>query len=296
MKRIALITIIAGTLLAPLSMTGADPAHGDKQETTGKPMYPIRKIGIKAPDSELSELVIVNGDTVPLVLNERNFGRYDRGLFNYLFLPKGQWMAGMTASYADFDAEDVQVLNMLKDFDFKGEIYSLKPYVSYVFANNNTVGVRFNYSRADAKLGNLTLDFGDDLNFSVRDVKYVSQTFGTSVFYRHYIGLNRAKRFGVFNEVDLGFSSGSSRFTRTIGGTPHETRTTSTSAQLNFSPGVTVFVMDYISFNISFGVFGLHMTHDHQVTDWVDEGTRFSSGANFKFNIFNINFGLGVHI
>jgi hypothetical protein len=28
----------------------------------------------------------------------------------------------------------------------------------------------------------------------------------------------------------------------------------------------------------------------------LEEGSRFSSGANFKFNIFNINFGMAVFI
>lgn len=269
----------------PLSMSAEEPT-----------VYPIRKIGITAPAPELKEKVIVRGDTVPLVLHEQNFGRYDRGLFNYLFLPKGQWMAGLTASYSNFDATDVQVLDILQDFDFKGEMYSIKPYISYVFSNNNTVGLRFNYSRADATLGNLSIDFDEDLSFSIRDVEYTSQSYGASVFYRHYIGLNRAKRFGVFNEIDLGFNSGSSRFQREIGGVPKETKTATTSVNLNFSPGVTVFMMDYVSFNISFGVFGLHMTHEKQMTDGVEEGSRFSSGANFRFNIFNINFGLGVHI
>ena len=49
------------------------------------------------------DLVIVsNGsagnDTVSMILKQRNFGRYDRGLHNYLFIPKGRWEVGLTAS------------------------------------------------------------------------------------------------------------------------------------------------------------------------------------------------------
>ena len=62
------------------------------------------------------------------------------------------------------------------------------------------------------------------------------------------------------------------------------------------SPGVCVFIMDNVSFNVSFGVFGLNFNREKQITNEIEEGTRFSSGANFKFNIFNINFGLGIHI
>ena len=75
-----------------------------------------------------------------------------------------------------------------------------------------------------------------------------------------------------------------------------DTRTTITEASLNFSPGLCVFIQDNMSFNVSFGVFGLKMRNERQRTNDVEEGSRFTSGANFHFNIFNINFGIGVHI
>lgn len=57
-----------------------------------------------------------------------------------------------------------------------------------------------------------------------------------------------------------------------------------------------VFIQENVSFNISFGVFGLKWRKEHQVTDGIDEGSRVTSGANFRFNLFNINFGLMVVI
>lgn len=38
------------------------------------------------------------------------------------------------------------------------------------------------------------------------------------------------------------------------------------------------------------------MRNEKQLTNGIDEGSRFTSGANFRFNIFNINFGLMVVI
>lgn len=246
--------------------------------------------------AELNEKVIVKGDTVDMIIPDRNFGRFDRGLFNYLFIPKGQWMFGVTASYGEFDADDVEILRALKDFDFKGKQYAIRPTIGYFFRSNQCVGLKFDYTRGEADLGSLSLDLGDDLNFSIKDVSYYSSKYSIGVFYRNYVGLGRAKRFAVFNEVALNFGSGSSRFKRYYDGELRDTRTDLTQASLTFSPGLCVFVMDYLSFNVSFGVFGLHMTNEKQRTNGVDEGSRFSSGANFKFNLFNINFGLGVHI
>ena len=114
--------------------------------------------------------------------------------------------------------------------------------------------------------------------------------------YRNYVGLGRERRFGVFNDVDLSFGTGTSRFKRYYGRKLRDTRTNSTTASINLSPGVCVVIMDYVSFNVSFGVFGIKLHQEKQITDGVEEGSRFSSGANFRFNIFNINFGMAVYI
>ena len=253
-----------------------------------------KKLAPVTPD--MDELVIVGNDTVPIVIPERNFGRYDRGLYNYLFIPKGKWSFGLTASYGELNTDDVQVLSILSDIDFKGKMYSVKPFISYFIRNNQSIGIRFNYSRGIGDLNNLAMDFDEDLSFSIRDVSYYTQSYSTSLFYRNYIGLNKSKRFGIFNEVDVTVGSGSSRFKRIYDGEPKDTRTTITQGSLNFSPGVCVFIQEYVAFNVSFGVFGLNFKREHQLTDGVDEGTRFTSGANFRFNIFNINFGMMVVI
>lgn len=245
---------------------------------------------------ETLEKVVVDGDTVSVILPERNFGRFDRGLFNYMFIPKGKWGFGITAAYGELQTEDISVLSVLDDFNFKGKIYSVKPYLQYFVRSNQAVGLKFDYSRGVADLASLAVDFDDDLNFSLRDVSYYQQSFAVSTFYRNYVGLDHNGRFGIFNEVDLAFGSGSSRFKRQYNGVPRDTRTVITKASLNFSPGLCVFIQDYLSFNVSFGVFGLKYQHEHQTTDGIDEGTRNTSGANFRFNIFNINFGLMVVI
>lgn len=242
------------------------------------------------------EMVIVDGDTISIILPQTNYGRYDRGLYNYLFIPRGQWAFGLSASYGEFSSEDVQVLSIIKDLDMGIKAYSLKPTISYAIRNNQTVGIKFNFTRMTGNLGSLSFDFSDDMNFNLADISYYSQVYSAGFFYRNYVGLGRMKRFGIFNEVDLSFGSGSSRFKRLYDGEMRDTRTNITEASLNFSPGLAVFIMDNVAFNVSFGVFGVKLKNEHQWTNGVEEGSRFSSGANFKFNIFNINFGMSVNI
>ncbi|MBP3536833.1 MAG: hypothetical protein J6J93_04750 [Muribaculaceae bacterium] len=247
-------------------------------------------------DADSIEHVVVDGDTMSIILPEQNFGRFDRGLFNYLYIPRGKWSFGLTASYGELQTEDVQVLSMLKDVDFDGRLFSIKPFISYFIHNNQSIGLRFNYTRGTADLGKLGVDFSDDLSFTLRDVSYFQETLSVSTFYRNYIGLDNSGIFGIFNEVDLSFGAGSSRFKRLYNNEPKDTRTIITQGALNFSPGVCVFIQDCVAFNVSFGVFGLKWKKEQQTTDGIDEGTRVTSGANFRFNIFNINFGLMVVI
>lgn len=271
------------------------------QTLSARRMHVVRKSELLTDSIEMKQLedslrVIVGGDTVSMIIPEQNFGRFDRGLFNYLIIPKGCWAFGLTASYGELNTDDVQLLSMLNNVDFKGKIYSIKPSISYFIRNNQSVGLQFDYSRGVADLANLALDFDDDMNFAIKDVSYYTQSFSLSTAYRNYVGLGADKRFAVFNQVDLSFMSGSSRFKRLYNDEPKDTRTIVNQVSLNFSPGVCAFIQDFVAFNVSFGVFGLKMRRETQSTDGVDEGRRFTSGANFRFNIFNINFGLLIVI
>lgn len=247
-------------------------------------------------DPALDETVIVGGDTVSIILPQKNYGRYDRGLFNYLFVPKGQWSIGLMASYGEFSTDNFQILSILSNLDLKVKAYSLQPSFAYFFRNNQSIGMTFNYTRMFCDLGSMSFDMDDDMQFSLANVSYYSKSYSSAIAYRNYIGLGRDRRFGIFNEVELEFGSGSSRFQRYYNNELRDTRTNTLSASLNFSPGLTVFIMDYVSFNISFGVFGVQVHHEKQTTNGEEEGSRFSSGANFKFNLFNINFGMAVYI
>lgn len=256
------------------------------------------KSKIVPDDSKINpnEKVIIDGDTVDMVLKERNFSRYDRGLLNYVFIPKGKWHFGLTASYGGFNSDDLQLLDILADLDFSGHTFSIKPSVSYFIKNNLSVGLRLGYTSSEASLGSMAVDFDEDINFKISDALYRSESYTAAITVRKYIGLARQGRFGVFSEMELAFSSGNGDFNRKYNDQPKNTHTTYTDARLNFSPGLCVFMMENVSFNISFGIFGFYIKNEKQTVDGVESGDRCTSGANFKFNIFNINFGLGVHI
>ena len=243
-----------------------------------------------------NERVTHNGDTLQMVTKGRNLGRFDRGLFNYLYVPKGQWSFGLTASYGEFNTDDLQLLGYLTDIDLGGHIFAIRPYVSYFIKNNLAIGLRLGYQNAKGNIGSFKLDIDDDMNFNVKDIMYKSESYTAALMLQQYYGLTRRGRFGVYNEVELAFTSGYSQFQRPFNGEPRNTHTTTTEVELNFSPGVQIFVMRNVSFHLSFGVFGFYLRNEKQRENGEDTGSRFSSGANFRFNIFNIKFGIGVHL
>lgn len=245
---------------------------------------------------DLDEVVTYKGDTLPMVLKDLKLGRYDRGLFNFLFIPKGMWTLGLTASYGKFSTADLQMFDVISDVDISAHAFSIKPYVSYAFKNNITAGLRLEYSNIVGNIDSFGLDIDEDMNFNIKDVGYNSQSYSAALLLTQYIGLTRKGRFGVFNEAQLKFTSGSSDFNRPYDGVNKSTHNSNFEASLTYSPGLCVFVMPQLSCNVSFGVFGFYINKTRQWEDGVKSGSRLTSGANFRFNIFNISFGLAVHL
>lgn len=245
---------------------------------------------------DLNEKVTYKGDTLPMVLKDLKLGRYDRGLFNFLFIPKGMWTLGLTASYGKFSTADLEMFDVVSNVDISAHALSIKPYFSYAFKNNITAGLRLEYSNIVGDIDNFGLDIDEDMSFNLHDIGYRSESYSAALLLTQYIGLTRKGRFGVFNEAQLKFTSGTSDFNRPFDGEFRQTHNSNFQASLTYSPGVCVYVMPQLSCNLSFGVFGFYINKTRQWENGVRSGSRLTSGANFRFNIFNISFGLAVHL
>ena len=212
------IILAAVALLAamPSAMAAVNPETSGDDITNVVVRNRVEVIGADSIDSKIisqlapnvsvndDEKVIVGNDTVNIIIPERNFGRFDRGLFNYLFIPKGQWSFGLDVSYGEFNSEDIELLSFIGDFDFGGSVFSIDPYISYFFAHNQSIGMRLGYTRNKADLGNLTVDI-EDLDLSLQNIDYHTEEYSAAVFYRHYIGLDHSRRWAIFNETALEF-------------------------------------------------------------------------------------------
>lgn len=243
---------------------------------------------------DLEEQTVHKGDTVPMLLKSVNLGRFDRGLSNFLYIPKGVWSIGLTASYGELGTEDLDIFGLLSDIKIGAHAFSIKPYVQYFIKNNLAVGLKFGYYNAKGSIDSFNVDVMEDMNFNLSDIMYRSESYSAALTLSQFLGLTRRGRFGVFNEVELAFKTGNSNFRRPYGGELRDTYTTTTEVNLNFSPGIQVFIMKNVAFHVSFGVFGFYLKNEKQRENDVPHGDRFSSGASFRFNLFNINFGVAV--
>ncbi len=260
-------------------------------EATAAPLEPN-----PADEINLNEMTYWRGDSIPMALPTKRLGRYDRKLYNWLIYPKGLWHLGLTANYGELNTEDMEILTLVNDIDLHGKIYSIKPSVSYFLRNNLCVGLRLAFTKGDMAINSFNVDIDEDMSFNLHDIKYTSDSYAAAVFLQQYFGLSRRGRFAVFNEAEISVGTGNAHFIRPFDGQVRDTRTKTQSFNINYSPGVSIMMMKNAAFNLSFGIFGFHLKNEKQWENGEESGNRFTSGINFRFNIFNINFGVSIII
>lgn len=266
-------------------------------------------ISISNEDSVVKYKLVVVHDTVYVPMPEAKMpvdssriiyakpvGRYDRGIMNYRFIPKHKWIGGVTVSVFNFESDNSRLLfSLLKDIDLNLRTLSVKPFVGYAIKDNTVVGLKLGYSRISGGINNLSLNI-EDLDISLKDIKYTDDSYSFSLFHRSYIGLDPKGLFGLFNETTIGYSMGSTRFSRGSGDSLKYTDTSINQLNVGLNPGIAIFIMPNVGAEVSFGVAGFTYNWEKQAKSSGEVGKRTNSGANFKINLLNINIGITVCI
>lgn len=237
----------------------------------------------------------IKSEDVAKLIPEKSIGRFDRGILNYRLIEKGKWMGGLTFSFINYESEEGSLLySMLGDFDANFSIKAFNPYVGYAIKDNSVVGVKFGYNRVIGDLGNIDLNLGSDMSFSIGNMRYSEDLYSIGLFHRSYIGLDSSGMFGLFNETHLTYKRGHSNFTngKSDSADITNTETTINELRIGINPGVAVFITKNVSAEMSFGVAGFKYRSERQNNSLGEEGKRDTSGADFKINILNINIGL----
>lgn len=232
------------------------------------------------------------------VLTQIEQRRSNRGLVerNNVFVPKGQWIFGGTASYSVHHNNDYKAL-IVEDINSEGYTVKASPLVAYAITDNMALGLRFNYGRTFMRLDSASISLGDSetgTNLTTDFYYALKHSYSLGAIWRQYIPLGKNKRFAIFNEVQLAMGASQSKFAQDnpVNGTFSE----SFEAGLSVSPGIIAFASNTMAVEVSVGVMGVQFNSTKQVHNQVEEGKTTSSFMNFSINLLSVGLGVSFYL
>ena len=222
--------------------------------------------------------------------------RYDRGfdLNSTTFTKKGTWMIGGQVAYSTHMNEDYHFL-IIEDINSTGYRFTVSPMFCYMVRDNMGLGMRFGYGRNLFKVDSANLSI-DEIDINVKDYYTLSHDFSAMAIYRNYIPLGESKRFALFNETQLAYSTGQAKLIDGHGTSIVGTYEKSNSLSLGLNPGMVAFINDHVAVEVNVGMLGLQYTSVDQTHNQVYKGSRETTQINFKVNILSIGFGLAYYL
>ena len=165
----------------------------------------------------------------------------------------------------------------------------------YMVRDNMGLGMRFGYGRNLLKVDSASLSI-DEIDINVKDYYTLSHDFSAMAIYRNYIPLGESKRFALFNETQLAYSTGQAKLIDGHGTSIVGTYEKSNSLSLGLNPGMVAFINDHVAVEVNVGMLGLQYTSVDQTHNQVYKGSRETTQINFKVNILSIGFGLAYYL
>lgn len=220
---------------------------------------------------------------------------FKRGLEQISFVSKGQWIGGVSVSYSQSDFENYQFLIVE---NLNGDTYTFKvsPMVMFCFKDNLAAGGRLSYSRSRTRLDGASLVLGADTSYDVDNLYSISHNYHGTAMFRNYISLGKSMRFGFFNEVDLSLGGGQSKLVNGTGDELTGTYERNFNLNIGLTPGIIMFLSNYSAIEVSIGVLGFNYTHTHSISDQIYQAERNRKSANFRINLFSVQFGVAFYI
>ncbi|MCM1029407.1 MAG: hypothetical protein NC342_06465 [Pseudoflavonifractor sp.] len=220
---------------------------------------------------------------------------FKRGLEHITFIPKGQWITGVSVNYTQSHQDNYQFLIVE---NLSGDTYSFKvsPMLFYSFKDNLAGGGRFSYERSmtDLDRGNVIID--SETSYDFDNLHQLSSNYFVTGALRYYISMGNSTRFGLFNELQLKLGGGQSKIVNGLGDDLTGTFERNFQASVGLSPGLIMFLSNYSAIEVNVGVLGFGYTHTKATTDRVFVSNRKSHHANFKVNLFSISFGVAFYL
>lgn len=215
---------------------------------------------------------------------------FERDIESVVFVPKGQWITGLSVSYSQSNQNKYQFLILE---GISGDTYSFKvsPMLMFAFKNDMAAGGRFTYSRSLTKLESADITLDSETGYSVENLYRLSHNYSVSGLFRNYFSIGRSKRFGFFNEVQLTMGGGQSKLMQGKSESLTGAYERNFNLDIGIVPGLTVFLSNYSALEVNIGVLGFSYIDTKTITDQIYVARRNSKSANFRINLFSISFG-----
>lgn len=221
--------------------------------------------------------------------------QFKRDLEQVQFVPKGQWITGVSVSYEQSNNKNYQF------FIFEnvtGDTYSFKvsPMLFYSFHDNLAAGGKFRYQRSRTRIEEGSLILDSETHFDADNLFLITSDYFATAAFRNYISLGDTRRFGFFNEVQLELGGGQSKISDHSGEDLTGTFERNFTLNVGLTPGFIMFLNNYSAIEVNIGVLGFGYTHTRAVTDQVKISKRNAQHANFKINLFSVSFGVAFYL
>ena len=220
---------------------------------------------------------------------------FKRDIEQISFVPKGQWITGVSVSYTQSSQDNYQFL-VVENLNGDAYTFKVSPMVMYAFKDNLAAGGRVAYSRQRVKLDQADVVLGEDTNYNVDHLYSISHSYSVAGAFRNYISLGNSTRFGIFNEVQLQLGGGQSKVTTGRGESLTGTYERNFQASVGVMPGLVCFLSNYSAVEVNIGVLGFNYRHTKSIKDQIYVSHRKTQSANFKINLFSISFGAAFYL
>lgn len=241
-------------------------------------------------------LVVIAACTLPLRAQRTDsVAEFKRDVESVVFIPKGQWITGVSVSYSMSNQNKYQFLILE---NLSGDTYSFKvsPMLLFAVKNDLALGGRFSYTRSLTKLENADIVLDSETDYDMDHLYRLGHNYFGTVMMRNYFSIGRSKRFGFFNEIQLQLGGGQSKITTGVGNDLSGSYERNFQASVGLAPGLCAFLNDYSAIEVNIGVLGFSYTDTRSIKDQVNVSKRNSKLANFRINLFSIQFGVAFYL
>lgn len=250
---------------------------------------------VAAATPAAAELPVQSLSATPPTAQQPVIEQFSRDITKATFVPKGQWITGVSVSYSQ-SHQDNYTFFVLEHLNGDTYTFKVSPMLFYSFKDNLAAGGRFAYQRSRTQLDSGYLNLGEDTNYDIDHLYRIAHNFYVGAGFRNYLPLGNTLRFGFFNEVQLQLGGGQSKIENGSGEDLTGTYETNFNLSVGLQPGLVVFLNNYSAIEVSVGVLGFEYTHTHATTDRIYESTRNTKTANFRINLFSIQFGAAFYL